>query len=181
MIKEAVALFTIVSLGFNVFTLKAEVPFETTTIEERAEMAGMADDVDGFILLSSVVEAESNRCTDSTEGRRYIALCILCRVMDSRFPDTVYGVLTQSGQFSTVVRRNGTYQSVTQRTDLSDLAVIEAVEWINSGEEYPWVLFFNCVGYFRGYEAYPNPNGGNTIGGNYFSVAEPSIEGDTHG
>ena len=86
--------------------------------------------------------------------------------MDSRFPDTITGVLTQTGQFSTV--RNG--HSVTQRTDLSDLAVIEAVEWINSGEEYPWVLFFNCRSYFSGYDPY------GCIGGNYFSIAEPMIE-----
>lgn len=177
MIKPFI-LMTCAVIALSPFNLKYAQPFEATTIEERAEMAGMADDVDSFILLSSVVEAESNRCTDSTEGRRYIALCILCRVMDSRFPDTVYGVLTQSGQFSTVVRRNGTYQSVTNRTDLSDQAVIEAVEWINSGEEYPWVLFFNCRNFFRGYEAYPNPNGGNTIGGNYFSVAEPRIDNE---
>ena len=164
MIKTVAALLAIASIGFNVFTVKAEVPFEATTVEQRAEMARM--EVDEFILISSVTEAESNRCTDSTEGRRYIALCILCRVMDTRFPDTITEVLTQRGQFSTV--RNG--HSVTQRTDLSDLAVIEAVEWIESGEEYPWVLFFNCRNFFRGYEAY------ECIGGNYFSVAEPMID-----
>lgn len=162
MIKTVAALLAIASIGFNVFTVKAEVPFEATTIEQRAEMAGM--EVDEFILISSVTEAESNRCTDSTEGRRYIALCILCRVMDSRFPDTITEVLTQRGQFSTV--RNG--HSVTQRTDLSDLAVIEAVEWIESGEEYPWVLFFNCRGYNYG-TAY------DRIGGNYFMTLEPSV------
>ena len=85
--------------------------------------------------------------------------------MDTRFPDTITEVLTQRGQFSTV--RNG--HSVTQRTDLSDLAVIEAVEWINSGEEYPWVLFFNCRGYNAG-------TASNRIGGNYFMTMEPMIE-----
>ena len=163
MIKTIITFLTIASLGVNCFVFKGDVPFEAIPVEERAEMAGM--ELDEFILISSVTEAESNRCTDSTEGRRYIALCILCRVMDSRFPDTITGVLTQSGQFSTV--RNG--QSVTNRTDLSDLAVIEAVTWINSGEEYPWVLFFNCRGY----------NGGtpyDRIGGNYFMTMEPMIE-----
>ena len=156
-----VALFVaIVSMSINL--LKAPQPIEAMSIETRAELAGMT--VDEFILISSVVEAESNRCTDSTEGRRYIALCILCRVRDTRFPNTITGVLTQSGQFSTV--RNG--HSVTNRTDLSDQAVIEAVEWMRSGEEYPWVLFFNCRGY----------NGGTPyaqIGGNYFMTMEPSL------
>ena len=166
--KQLITLVAIVSMGLSFISFKEDVPFESIPLEQRAEMAEMS--VDEYVLISSVVEAESNRCQDSTEGRRYIALCILCRVMDSRFPNTITGVLTQSGQFSTV--RNGS--SVTNRTDLSDLAVIEAVYWINSGEEYPWVLFFNCRNYFSGYEAYA------CIGGNYFSVAEPMIEEVEH-
>lgn len=160
MVRETLALVAIVTIGINLF--KAPVPIEAMSIEERAAMAYMT--VEEFELISSVVEAESNRCQDSTEGRRYIALCILCRVMDTRFPDTITGVLTQSGQFSTV--RSG--HSVTNRTDLSDQAVIEAVQWIHSGEEYPWVLYFNCRGY----------NGGTPyaqIGGNYFMTMEPSL------
>ena len=162
MIKTLLVTLAMV-VAFNPIQIKATQPFGATTLEQRAEMAEMS--VEEFVLISSVTEAESNRCTDSTEGRRYIALCILCRVMDSRFPDTITGVLTQRGQFSTV--RNG--QSVTNRTDLSDQAVIEAVEWINSGEEYPWVLFFNCRGYNYG-TAY------DRIGGNYFMTLEPMIE-----
>ena len=154
-------LVALVSIGVSFF--KAPVPIEAMSLETRAELAGMT--VDEFTLISSVVEAESDRCTDSTEGRRYIALCILCRVMDSRFPDTINGVLTQRGQFSTV--RNG--HSVTNRTDLSDQAVIEAVEWIESGEDYPWVLFFNCIGYSYGEPLV-------RYGGNYFVTLEPMIE-----
>ena len=160
MVRETLALVAIVTIGINLF--KAPVPIEAMSIEERAALAYMT--VEEFELISSVTEAESNRCQDSTEGRRYIALCILCRVMDTRFPDTIMGVLTQSGQFSTV--RGG--HSVTNRTDLSDRAVIEAVQWIHSGEEYPWVLYFNCRGY----------NGGTAyacIGGNYFMTMEPSL------
>lgn len=164
--NKIITFLTIASMGINIFMFKEDVPIEALSIEQRAEMAEMT--VDEFVLISSVTEAESNRCTDSTEGRRYIALCILCRVMDSRFPDTITEVLTQRGQFSTV--RNG--HSVTQRTDLSDQAVIEAVAWINSGEEYPWVLFFNCTGY-----SYGEPLG--RYGGNYFVTLEPMIEEET--
>jgi len=162
--NRIITLVAIVSLGINLF--KAPVPFEAIPLEERAEMAQMS--VEDFVLISSVVESESNRRFDEgTEARRYIALCILCRVMDTRFPNTIQDVLCQSGQFSTV--RGGS--AVTNRTDLSDQAVIEAVEWINSGEEYPWLLFFNCVGYANGsyYQGYA------CIGGNYFSEAEPSL------
>lgn len=158
--NKLITLLTIMSLGVSL--VKAPLTFENMTLEQRAEAVGLS--VEEFELFSGVVEAESNRCQDNTEGRRYIALCILCRVMDTRFPDTITGVLTQSGQFSTV--RNG--HSVTNRTDLSDRAVIEAVQWIHSGEEYPWVLYFNCRGY----------NGGTPyaqIGGNYFMTMEPSL------
>lgn len=166
--NRIITLVAIVSLGINLF--KAPVPFEAIPLEDRAEMAQMS--VEDFVLISSVVESESNRRFDEgTEARRYIALCILCRVMDTRFPSTIEGVLTQNGQFSTVIRSNGAYHAVTNRTDLSDQAVIEAVQWMNSGEEYPWLLFFNCRGfatgsYYTGYEC---------IGGNYFSVAVPSL------
>lgn len=161
--KYIVTFMTIMSIGISL--LKAPVPIEAMTLEARAEAASMS--LEDFVLISSVTEAESNRCQDSTEGRRYIALCILCRVRDTRFPDTIRGVLTQSGQFSTV--RNG--HSVTNRTDLSDQAVIEAVQWMNSGEDYPWLLFFNCRGYATGsyYTGYA------CVGGNYFSIAEPSL------
>lgn len=156
--NKVLTLVAIASLGVSL--VKAPIPFECISLEERAESVGLT--VEEFTLFSSVVEAESDRTTESTEGRRYIALCILCRVMDSRFPDTVTEVLTQ---FSTV--RNG--HSVTNRTDLSDQAVIEAYEWINSGEEYPWLLFFNCRGYNAGV-AY------DRIGGNYFMTMEPMRE-----
>lgn len=165
MIRKLALLVAVTTMFGSMFSFKLEQPFEAVSLEDRAELAGMT--MEEFVLISSVVEAESDRTTESTEGRRYIALCILCRVMDTRFPDTITGVLTQRGQFSTV--RNG--HSVTNRTDLSDQAVIEAVEWIESGEEYPWVLFFNCRGYNYG-TAY------DRIGGNYFMTLEPSVEVD---
>ena len=159
--NKLITLVTIVSLGLSL--VKASQPIGCTTLEERAQLVNMT--VEEFTLISSVVEAESDRTTESTEGRRYIALCIFCRVMDDRFPDSVTEVLCQRGQFSTV--RGG--HSVTDRTDLSDQAVIEAYEWIQSGEDYPWVLFFNCINY-----SYGEPFG--RYGGNYFVTLEPMRE-----
>lgn len=154
--NKIITLVAVMSLGISL--IKAPVPFEALSLEERAEAAGMT--VEEFTLISSVVEAESNRSTDGDLlGRELIALTILNRVEDERFPDTITGVLTQSGQFSTV--RNG--QSVVDRTDYSDEAVILAVEWLESGEA-PNVEFFNCISYFRGYPAY------DYVGGNYFSL-----------
>ena len=137
-------------------TLKEAQPIEAMTLEERASEAGM--EVSDFELISSVTEAESNRSQTDIEGRVMIAICILNRVNSDRWPDTIEGVLTQRGQFSTV--RNG--QSVVNRTDLSDAAVIEAVRRIEAGEA-PAVEFFNCRGFFSGVTPY------ELVGGNYFS------------
>ena len=150
--------------------VKESAPISSMSIEQRAEEAHM--DVDEFILISSITEAESDRSTSgSLQGRIYISLVILNRAYaDDRFPDTITGVITQRNQFSTC-RRNadGTYYSVTDRTDRSDEAVIEAVRFFETGEA-PMVLFFNCRYFFSGREPFPNPEGGDTIGGNYFSL-----------
>lgn len=165
--SKLIALMTCMALGVNIVTVKASQPFEATTIEERASACELS--VEEFKLFSGIVEAESNRSTDGDlEGRIMIALTIWNRVHDSRFPDSVTGVISQSGQFSTYRRSTGS--SCVSGTVYSDEAVIRAYEWIESGEEYPWVLFFNCRYYFSGYTAY------DCIGGNYFSVAEPMIE-----
>lgn len=166
---KVLSLFTAIMVLFtHMLTLKGEIPFSQLPIEERAILAGMEDDVDTFIFISSVVEAESDRSTPSegeltTEGRVMIAIVILNRVSSDRFrnQNTIYDVLTASGQFSTVVYRNGHYQSVTDRTDYSDYAVIEAVRRVEAGDA-PEVLFFNCRGYASEPYAY--------IGGNYFSL-----------
>lgn len=154
MSKQLIALVSIVTIMANLFTFKFKAPLTT---EECAELVGLS--YEEFVLMSSVVEAESNRSTDGNlEGRIYIAVTIINRVNSDRFPNTVTGVLTQSGQFSTV--RNG--QSVTNRTEWSDEAVVAAYTWIAEGDA-PDCLFFNCRYYFAGHEpvAY--------VGGNYFS------------
>ena len=156
--SKLIALMTCMALGVNIVTVKAPQPFEATTIEERASACELS--VEEFMLFSGIVEAESNRSTDGDlEGRIMIALTIWNRVHDSRFPDSVTEVISQHGQFSTY--RRSTSSSCVSGTVYSDEAVIRAYEWIQSGEEYPEVLFFNCRGYNMG-EAY------DCVGGNYF-------------
>jgi hypothetical protein len=155
-------LTAIVILFPHSLSVKANLSFDDMSLERRASEAHI-EDVDEFILLSSITEAESNRSQTDNEGRIMIAICILNRVNDDRFPNTITGVISQSGQFSTCRRHSdGTYYSVTERTDLSDQAVIEAVRRIESGEA-PEVLYFNCRSYFSGIEPY------DLVGGNYFS------------
>lgn len=161
MITKLVSLVACVSLGFNLFSFKAYEPLET---EDYAALCSL--DYDSFVLFSSVVEAESNRQVPengelTTEGRIFIALTVWNRVYSDRWPDSVNGVLTQSGQFSTV--RGGA--SVTNRTEWSDRAVYEAYVWVNEkNSDAPDVQFFNCRGFFSGVEPY------ECIGGNYFSL-----------
>ena len=163
---KALALF-IACIHLFGFSMKAAAPLET---EDYAELCGLSETE--FVLFSSVVEAESNRQAPeegelTTQGRIYIALTIWNRVYSERWPSNPTAVLTQRNQFSTV--RNGA--SVTNRTDWSDRAVYEAYVWINEEDsDAPNVQFFNCRWFFSGLTAYPNPDGGNTIGGNYFSL-----------
>lgn len=157
--NKLIILSLIASIGLSLF--KAPQPIAAMTIEQRADLAGMT--VEDFIFISSVVEAESDR-SESLEGRILIALTIINRVEDERFPDSISEVLTAPSQFSTV--RNG--HSIVERTDYSDEAVIRAVEWNEQGTE-PNVLFFNCRGYNNG-TAY------GYIDGNYFMTMEADNE-----
>lgn len=146
---KILALATAVMMSINVFWYKDN----TTNLAEQCNLTE-----EEFIFLSSVVEAESDR-SPSLDGRVLIALTILNRVCDDRFPDTITGVLTQRGQFSTV--RNG--HSIVERTEYSDQAVLQAFEEIGN-ETAPNVLFFNCRGY-NGYTPYAY------VDGNYFMTA----------
>lgn len=143
--------------------------FFSQTPEWRAECsdelkaAACGITVEEFDLLSRVVEAESDRGTseDSFEGRTLIALTVLNRVSSADFPDSIYGVCHQSGQFAVV--SSGAIYSI-RRTDLSDEAVVEAFRRVIEGN-YPNVMYFNnsCYQYGSAYGVY---------GGNYFVTVE---------
>lgn len=131
------------------------------SVEVKARAVGLSEEE--FIFFSSVVEAESDRgySEESMENRVLIALTIYNRQDSEEFPDTISGVLSQSGQFSVV--SNGRAVSV-GRTEMSDWAIIEAHRRIAEGDA-PHVMFFNCVGFISGYEPY------GCVGDNYFMIA----------
>ena len=106
----------------------------------KANVCGISEE--DFKLFSAVVEAESDR-SDNFEGKVLIAETIWNRVNSSDWPNTAYKCIAQKGQFQ--VYYEGTYKSV-GRTDLSDLAVVEAYCRIEEGTA-PNVIYFNCVGY----------------------------------
>jgi spore germination cell wall hydrolase CwlJ-like protein len=127
----------------------------TAPVELKAQAVGLT--VDEFILFSKTVEAESNRSSDDLIGRTLIALTIYNRVESPSFPDTITGVITDSGQFE--VYEIGAVYSVSN-TILSDQAILEAHSWLCEGDS-PDILYFNNSNYYG--EAY------GYYGGNYFS------------
>jgi len=131
-------------------------PDERWNVDPHIKAIVCGLEYDEFVLFSATVEAESDR-GDDIEGRTLIALTILNRVNSSEFPDTITGVINEPGQFEVV--SNGMVWSV-GRTNISDMAIIEAFEWIQSGDA-PNVMYFNATGY-----VYGTPYG--VYGGNYF-------------
>ena len=109
-------------------------------VQTKAWVVGLSED--DYCLFSAVVEAESDR-SDNFEGRVLIAETIWNRTYSSNWPGSVRKCITQDGQFQ--VYYQGTYQSV-GRTELSDMAIIEAYKRISEGEA-PTVIYFNCLGY----------------------------------
>lgn len=59
------------------------------------------------VLLERIVAAESQ--TQGMEGRKAVVEVIFNRVLDDKFPDTVYGVLSQKGAFASWKYRNASW------------------------------------------------------------------------
>ena len=76
---------------------------KSTWNEAQKAIAGyqkLAQDSDEDIrILTTTVVHEAGHTTEQL--RQYVAQVVLNRVEDSRFPDTVKGVITQPGQYST--------------------------------------------------------------------------------
>lgn len=86
-----------------------------------------------FDLLTRVVQAEAGGCTETT--RLLVADVILNRVIDSNFPNTLNGVLQQSGQFASVTD-GGIYRHVPSDT------TIEICKDQLQEIDYPGVIYF---------------------------------------
>lgn len=92
---------------------------EKESTEECKEVMSLSDEQ--INLLSKLVAAEARG--ESYEGQVAVAAVVLNRVQDSRFPDSIEGVIYQKNAFSVV--KNG-YIS-TERTEESDKAVKDAL------------------------------------------------------
>ena len=129
---------------------------QTFPIAIQAHACGI--DETEYEFMARVIEMESDR-SDSLDGKILIAAVILNRANpeNGEFPDTITGVLTQSGQFTTV---SGGWCSH-QYTTTSKWAIVEAQRQIATGDIPTDLLYFNCIGY-----NYGTPYG--YVDGNYF-------------
>ena len=140
----------------------------TLTADEMAERCGITSEE--FHFFSSVVAAEDGACF---EGQVLVAETVINRIESPSFPDTVFGVLCQANQFSTV-----SYDSCADvfyvsavGTESSDLAVYTAYQAVARGTA-PNVMYFNSISYCYG-TPYRNPyTADGNYGGNYFSTEE---------
>ena len=87
--------------------------------EECQQVMNLSDEQ--INLLSKLVAAEARG--ESYEGQVAVAAVVLNRVQDSRFPDSIEGVIYQKNAFSVV--RNGYIKA--ERTEESDKAVKDAL------------------------------------------------------
>lgn len=115
---------------------KVEKTTVSTTVESKSVNTSLTEDEIRLIARMAMAEAEG----ESEYGQRLVISTILNRVDSSRFPNTVNGVIYQSGQFSPVT--NGRLDRCPVRNDFYDLVLDELESRTNSE-----VLFFNQGGY----------------------------------
>lgn len=90
-----------------------------------------------YELLKKIVAAESQ--TQELEGRKAVVEVIFNRVLSDEFPDSVKGVLSQKGQFSTWRMRNASWVVPELATEAIE-AVIEDGRTVLQDTEY---LYFS--------------------------------------
>lgn len=90
-----------------------------------------------YELLKRIVAAESQ--TQELEGRKAVVEVIFNRVLSDEFPDSVKGVLSQKGQFSTWKMRNASWVVPELATEAIE-AVIEDGRTVLPDTEY---LYFS--------------------------------------
>ena len=101
------------------YTYGLEYYYLNNKTENKEAVINLNDEE--IMLLSKLVAAEARG--ESYEGQVAVAAVVLNRVQDSRFPDSIEGVIYQKNAFSVV--RNGYIKA--ERTEESDKAVKDAL------------------------------------------------------
>lgn len=120
------------------------------------EEIGQENYYDSLELLAVCVEAEAGN--QSLEGKRMVVDVILNRVDDQDWPDTITGVITQPGEFSSYW--DGGMDNIWEPSQETFLAVQMELE----GRSWPGLYYFTANGYGR----YGTPWG--KVGDHYFST-----------
>jgi len=84
------------------------------------------------LMLEQILYLEAG--IDTFEGRIATCQVMLNRVLDPRFPNSIEGVLSQPGQYSTWKKRN---------TALQGEQEADAIEWLCDGG--PWLLTLDYI------------------------------------
>lgn len=127
----------------------------TVTIEEECKEEILSDEDMELIALVTMAEAEG----ECEEGKRLVIDTILNRVNSEYFPDTVYDVIYQKSQFSSMW--NGRVDKCYVRDDICELVREELKQQSNYE-----VMFFTAENYGR----YGTPM--FQVGNHYFSSYE---------
>ncbi|MBN1891386.1 MAG: SH3 domain-containing protein [Clostridiales bacterium] len=96
--------------------------------EEQAALVNLS--VDDFLLMAGIVESERPSGNGMYDGQLWVAQVIWNRVNSSKWPNTVFEVITQTNQFSTDVYNSETkeYTSLRAPKESSRRAVVEAFQ-----------------------------------------------------
>lgn len=112
-----------------------------TTKKIESESKSIADrysDSDINLIAKTCVAEAGNQ---SDYGKRLVIDCILNRIEDHRFPNSVKDVLYSPGQFSTVY--NGQVDKIVAPNKIKKIVIDEIKNRTNHE-----VLYFNNIGYF---------------------------------
>lgn len=107
------------------------------------EQPVMADYDTDLWFLSRVIQQEAGYCSE--EMMKYVGSVVLNRRNDPRFPDTIEGVITQQGQYSTASQLES--QEPTQE------AINVAMDLLENGSVLPGDVIFQA-NFPQGYATY---------------------------
>lgn len=108
---------------------RAETEAETEADETETEPVPMEYTDEDLYVLSHIIQCEAGYCERAMmEG---VGSVVLNRVADSRFPNTIYEVVNQPGQYRPVT--DGIFTSA-QPTELVIEVAVDLLQW---GSKYP--------------------------------------------
>ncbi len=122
MLKELNSGVTEVGIAPGAGQCTTEETAETSTQINTNEYSSISMTEEEYELLRRIVAAEAQ--TQSLEGRKAVVEVIFNRVLSEKYPSSIYGVLSQKGQFATWKMRNAKWVE----PKYADKAIAEVLE-----------------------------------------------------